>query len=73
MSIRSLATLGEFRPEVLAAMVEAFDASLKALDDGGQPKIVLEVIAQRIIEAARRGERDPVRLVEAALPWLSRE
>jgi hypothetical protein len=28
------------------------------------------VLAQRIIEAAKRGERDPARLVEAALPWL---
>jgi hypothetical protein len=43
------------------------------LDDGGQPKIVLEVIAQRIIEAVKRGERDPARLVEAALPWFTRE
>jgi hypothetical protein len=73
MSIRSLVTPGEFDPEALTAMVEAFDAALKALDDGGQPKMVLEVIAQRIIEAARRGERDPVLLVEAALPWLTRE
>jgi hypothetical protein len=39
----------------------------------GQPKIVLEIIAQRIVEAAKRGERDPARLVEAALPWLTRE
>jgi hypothetical protein len=73
MSIRSLVTPGEFDPEALTAMVEAFDAALKALDDGGQPKMVLEVIAQRIIEAARRGERDPVRLMKAALPWLTRE
>jgi hypothetical protein len=48
MSIRSLVTPEEFDPEALAAMVEAFDAALKALDDGGQPKIVLEVIAQRL-------------------------
>jgi hypothetical protein len=73
MSIRSFVTPGEFDPEALAAIVEAFDAACKALDDTGQPKIVLEVIAQRIIEAARRGERDPVRLVKAALPWLTRE
>jgi hypothetical protein len=73
MSIRSFVTPGEFDPEALKVMVEAFDAALKALDDGGQPKIVLEVIAQRIIEAAKRGERDPARLVEAALPWLTRE
>jgi hypothetical protein len=62
---------GEFDPEALAAMVEAFDAAYKALNDAGQPKIVLDVIAERIIEAARRGERDPVRLVKAALPWLT--
>jgi hypothetical protein len=60
-------------PEAVAALDKAFDAACKALDDAGQPKIVLEVIAQRIIEAARRGERDPVRLVEAALPWLTCE
>jgi hypothetical protein len=70
MSIRSVVTPGEFDPEALAAMVEAFDAAYKALDDPGQPKIVLEVIAQRIIEAARSGERDPDRLIKAALPWL---
>jgi hypothetical protein len=73
MSIRSLVTPGEFDAEALEAVAEAFDAAYKALDDPGQPKIVLEVIAERIIEAARRGERDPVRLVEAALPWLTRE
>jgi hypothetical protein len=73
MSIRSLVAPGEFDPEALEAMVEAFDAAYKALDDSGQPKIVLEVIAQRIIEAARCGERDPARLVKAALPWLTGE
>jgi hypothetical protein len=62
-----------FDPEALAAMGEAFDAACKALEDTGQPQIVREVIAQRIIEAASRGERDPVRLVEAALPWLTHE
>jgi hypothetical protein len=73
MSIRSLVTPGEFDPEAFAAMDEAFDAAFKALDDTGQPRIVREVIAQRIIEAARRGERDPVRLAKAALPWLTHE
>jgi hypothetical protein len=71
LQLERLVTPGEFDHEALAAIVEAFDTALKALDDGGQPKIVLEVIAQRIIEAARRGERAPVRLVEAALPWLA--
>ena len=53
-------------------MNEAFHAAYKALNDTGQPKTVLDVIAQRIIEAARRGERDH-RLVNAALPWHTRE
>jgi hypothetical protein len=70
MSIRSLITPGTFDSETLAAIDEAFDVACKALDDTGQPKMVREVIAERIIEAAGRGERDPVRLVKAALPWL---
>jgi hypothetical protein len=61
-----------FDSKALAAMDEAFDAAYKALDDTGQPKIVLEIIAERIIAAARLGERDPARLVKAALPWLDR-
>ena len=48
-------------------MSEAFEAALKELDDTGQPKLVLEIIAERIIAAARIGERDPVRLRAAAL------
>jgi hypothetical protein len=73
MSIRSFITPGVFDPEALAVMDEAFDAVFEALDDMGQPKIVLEIIAQRIMEAASRGERDPVHLVKVALPWLTYE
>jgi len=54
-------------------MSEAFDAACKALNDTGQPESVLEVMGERIIAAARLGERDPVRLRKAALPWLTRE
>jgi hypothetical protein len=67
MSIRSFVTPGAFEPAAIAAMSEAFDAACKELNDTGQPQIVLEVIAERIIAAARQGERDPVRLREAAL------
>lgn len=62
-----------FDSQALAAMDEAFDSACRALEDTGQPQIVREVIAERIIKAARLGERDPVRLVEAALPWLNQE
>jgi hypothetical protein len=64
---------GVFNPEAIAAMGEAFDAALKDLQDTGQPDVVLEIIAQRIVAAATLGERDPLRLREAALPWLTRE
>jgi hypothetical protein len=48
-------------------MGEAFDAACK----GGQPSIVYAVIANRIIEAARSGERNSQRLKEAALAAFS--
>jgi len=67
MSIQSFVKPGEFEPEALATMSQAFEAALKELDDTGQPKLVLEIIAERIIAAARIGERDPVRLRAAAL------
>lgn len=65
--------LPAFAPEVISAMQAGFEAALKELHDTGQPQIVLEVIAARIIAAARLGERDPGRLREAALPWLTCE
>ena len=58
---------GAFGPEALAVMSEAFEAALKELQDAGQPEVVREAIALRIIAAARFGERDPVRLRAAAL------
>ena len=49
---------------------EAFDAACKELHDKGQPAIVYEVIAKRIIDAARNGERDPVKLRNVGLAGL---
>jgi hypothetical protein len=51
-------------------MGEAFDSACKELHDRGQPTIVYEVIAKRIIEAAKNGERDLVRLRNAGLAAL---
>ncbi len=70
MSIQSFVKPGEFEPEAIAVMSEAFDAACKALNDTGQPELVLEVMAERIIAAARIGERDRARLREAALGRL---
>jgi len=67
MPIRPFIQSGAFEPDAIAAMSEAFDAACKELQDAGQPDVAREVIAGRIIAAARLGERDPVRLREAAL------
>ena len=53
-------------------MGEAFDAANKELHDAGQPAIVQEIIAKRIIAAASLGERDVVRLRDVALAALGR-
>ena len=67
MPIRPFTPSGVFEPEVIAAMSEAFEAACNEVDQAGQAKVAREVIAARIIAAARGGERDPVRLREAAL------
>jgi hypothetical protein len=61
-----------FDSEVLAIMSSAYDAALASLHDHGQPEVVREIIAKRIIAAALKGERDPERLRQQALSALSR-
>jgi hypothetical protein len=51
---------GAFDPEAVAALTEAFEAVCSE-----QPHVSRAVIANRIIGAARLGERDPARLREA--------
>ena len=60
----------DFDDEATRLMGEAFDAACKGLHDTGQPALVREIIAKRIIEAAKKGERDPVRLRDAGLAAL---
>jgi hypothetical protein len=44
---------GAFDAEVVAAMCEAFDGACRKLQETGQPEVTREVIAGRIIAAAR--------------------
>lgn len=48
-------------------MGAAFDKACQMLRDGGQPDVAKELIAKRIIELARNGERNPDRLCERVL------
>jgi hypothetical protein len=72
MHVRSLMQPGAFGPEALATMGDALEAACKELGDIGQPDVVREIMAVRIIGAARLGERDPARLRVAALSGVSR-
>jgi hypothetical protein len=65
------ADVGSFDPEILKVLGQAYDMAIAALHDIGQPDVSHEVIARRIIEAAREGEYDPVVLCALALGALN--
>jgi hypothetical protein len=48
-------------------MGEAFDQACKSLRNLGSAITVREIIAKRIVAAAKYGERDPARLCQQAL------
>ena len=69
-SVVDLFYAGAFDPETVKVLCDAYDRACKSLHDTGQPYIVSEVMAQRIIALAKAGERDPDRLCEGALNAL---
>jgi len=56
-----------FDHDATQAMGEASDRACQSLHDNGQPDLVRQIIAKRIIEEARKGERDPNELCARAL------
>ena len=54
-------------PETVKLLCDTYDKVQKSLHDSGQPHIVNEVIAQRIISLAKQGERNPDTLCEGVL------
>jgi hypothetical protein len=57
-----------FDADMTRIMGQAFDAACKQVDGGGRPpELVKEVLAKRIIQLARTGERDPQSLCAKAL------
>ena len=59
-----------FDPETVRVLCDAYDKASRSIHDNGQPDIVKEVIARRIISLAQKGERDPDRLCARALAAL---
>jgi hypothetical protein len=56
-----------FEPEATQAMSAAFDSACRALNLSDDAAREREAVAVRIIELARRGERDPQRLSQSVL------
>jgi hypothetical protein len=56
-----------FDPELVQVMGRAFDGAAKNLHDRGQPALVRDIIAKRIIDIAKTGERDPDKICERVL------
>ena len=57
-------------PAMIDAMSSAYARACKMLHDRGQPALVQEVIAARIVMIAKSGERDPRRICERVLKGL---
>jgi hypothetical protein len=64
--------LGEaaFPPEDIARMTKAYDAALQLLRLTDRHDPVTEIIAKKIIEITRAGERDPPRICARAIKEL---
>ena len=72
MSVHLLIQPDALEPEAIAAMGEAFETAVRDLG-GAQSEVMREIIAGRIIAAARFGERDPVHLRTAALAMAEKD
>ncbi len=59
-----------FDAEATQDLGKAYDIACRSLHPKGQPPVVQEILAKKIIEAAQRGERDPDRLAAIALANL---
>lgn len=59
-----------FDPEEVETLACAYEKARRSLHDRGQPDIVQTIVAERIIAAAKGGERDPDKLCETALRAL---
>ena len=71
MNVIPIAERGSFDAETTRIMGQVFDKACRSLRDFGSAVLVREIIAQRIIQAAKDGERDPARLYEQALRVVS--
>ena len=73
MPIRRLLENHVFGPDEITVLPAAFEDTLRTLRLVDRADPATEIIAKKIIELAQQGERDPVRLRERAIQFLSQE
>ena len=76
--VQLLTSDGFFDPEATNILTAAFDTAWQMLKTSGnvlaadyRAASTRELLAKRIIETARQGERDPIRLADDALAHLA--
>jgi hypothetical protein len=62
-----------FGPEQIEVLVTAFEHTLKRLGLVDRKDPATLMVAQRIVELAKQGERDPVRLRECAMQTFTKQ
>jgi hypothetical protein len=67
MPINRMLDSAAFDPAAVTALTNAYEEACAALRLIDRTDPLAEVVAKKIIEHARRGERDPIRLREAVL------
>ena len=60
-----------FGPDEIAVLVAAYEDALRALSLVNRTDLAPEMVAKKIIELAKQGERDPVRLRERVIEAVS--
>lgn len=71
MPITPFLTDRSFDPDATRAMGVAFENACQSLGLTDKTDAMTRLVASRIIEAARTGERDPVKLYEAVMLWVA--
>ena len=71
MPARRLLEGASFEPEAVQMLCAVYDRVRRELHDTGQPEIVNEIIAERILLLAEKGERDPDQLCARTLTFLT--
>ena len=72
MPIRQLLEGSMFEPEDVDALVKAFEAACAELQLAKLDDPFRQLVAEKVIECARSGERDPERLCKKVLSVIKR-